>query len=100
MSTTDTLPPETPAEAESGGVVVLQRLVRGHLAVPLYLGDSLEIAPSLKGVDAIISDPPYGIGFQHSGGGNGKGKGRWLAKTCTIHGDDSALDPAPWPENS
>jgi site-specific DNA-methyltransferase (adenine-specific)/modification methylase len=29
----------------------------------LYLGDCLEILPSLPKVDAVITDPPYGIGF-------------------------------------
>ena len=28
----------------------------------LYLGDCLEILPSLQKVDAVITDPPYGIG--------------------------------------
>jgi site-specific DNA-methyltransferase (adenine-specific) len=66
--------------------------------VTLYLGDCEAIAPTLQGVDAVISDPPYGIAFQHSGGGNGKGQGKWLAKTCTIHGDDKPFDPSPWVE--
>lgn len=29
----------------------------------LYLGDCLEILPTLEKVDAVITDPPYGIGF-------------------------------------
>jgi DNA modification methylase len=29
----------------------------------LYLGDCLEILPTLGKVDAVITDPPYGIGF-------------------------------------
>ena len=29
----------------------------------LYLGDCLEILPTLPKVDAVITDPPYGIGF-------------------------------------
>lgn len=29
----------------------------------LYLGDCLEILPHLPKVDAVITDPPYGIGF-------------------------------------
>ncbi len=33
----------------------------------LYLGDCLEILPSIrKQVDAVVSDPPYGIGWQGS----------------------------------
>ena len=27
----------------------------------LYLGDCLQIAPTLQGVDAVVTDPPYGI---------------------------------------
>ena len=33
------------------------------------LGDCLEILPTLPRVDAVITDPPYGIGYVHSGGG-------------------------------
>ena len=29
----------------------------------LYLGDCLEILPTLPKVDAVVTDPPYGIGF-------------------------------------
>ncbi len=32
----------------------------------LYLGDCLEILPTLPKVDAVITDPPYGIGFAGS----------------------------------
>lgn len=32
-------------------------------AATLYCGDCLEILPELSGVDAVITDPPYGIGF-------------------------------------
>ena len=31
----------------------------------LYLGDCLEILPTLPKVDAVITDPPYGIGFSY-----------------------------------
>ena len=29
----------------------------------LYLGDCLEILPTLGKVDAVVTDPPYGIGY-------------------------------------
>jgi len=76
--------------------------------VELYLGDCLEIAPTLQGVDALISDPPYGMKLdtdnsRFSGGtpesikrrgsgmiGTGNGK--------AIIGDDKPFDPAPWLE--
>ena len=36
-----------------------------HLAegVTLYLGDCLEVLPTLGRFDAVVTDPPYGIGF-------------------------------------
>lgn len=37
----------------------------------LYLGDCRDILPTLPKVDAVITDPPYGIAYQHSGGGAG-----------------------------
>jgi len=33
----------------------------------LYLGDCLEIMPTLGRVDAVITDPPYGIGLANHG---------------------------------
>ena len=33
----------------------------------LYLGDCLEVMPALGNVDAVVTDPPYGIGMS---GGN------------------------------
>lgn len=37
----------------------------------LYLGDCLEILPTLEGVDAVVTDPPYGIGQDKGFGGFG-----------------------------
>lgn len=34
----------------------------------LYLGDCLEILPTLPKVDAVITDPPYGIDYGRAGG--------------------------------
>jgi len=97
MSTTDTLPPETPAEAKSGGGVVLQRLVRGHLSATLYLGDCLEILPTLEGVDALVSDPPYGIDYANPHGRRKMPDGSWrhFDGGKKIIGDDQDFNPAP-----
>ena len=48
----------------------------------LYLGDCMEILPTLGKVDAVITDPPYGIGANKMTLGNGKrrierGEGDW-----------------------
>jgi len=49
--------------------------------VQLFLGDCLDILPTLDGqVDAVITDPPYGIGFKyskHDDTPNGYGKWLW-----------------------
>lgn len=63
--------------------------------VVLYLGDSQSLLESLPRHDALISDPPYGIGFVHSG------KGGKLARSTqfggvSIVGDDRDFDPAPY----
>lgn len=42
----------------------VQRFVRGQNQVTLYNGDCLDILPDIK-VDAIISDPPYGVGMEY-----------------------------------
>jgi site-specific DNA-methyltransferase (adenine-specific) len=61
----------------------------------LHLGDSLALLPTLPRVDAVVTDPPYGIGYSH-GGSSGV-----LAQTTRfvgmrIHGDDKPFDPSPW----
>jgi site-specific DNA-methyltransferase (adenine-specific) len=68
-----------------------------HIAegVTLYCGDCREILPTLGNVDAVVTDPPYGIGYSH---GEGGGK---LARSTQfdhhpIHGDDKPFDPSPW----
>jgi len=68
-----------------------------HLAegVTLFLGDCREILPTLEYHDALISDPPYGVSFCHSGGGRGIGGGKYSTKFAneTIVGDDQKFNP-------
>lgn len=63
--------------------------------VTLYLGDCREIAPTLSGVDATVSDPPYGINYERGAGGKGKHTKR---NDAPIAGDAEPFDPAPWIE--
>lgn len=42
----------------------------------LYLGDCLEILPSSGKVDAVVTDPPYGIADKWKGGAGGKSSWR------------------------
>ena len=64
-------------------------------AVRLILGDCLDVLPTLSGIDAVVTDPPYGIGFAHGGGGGCLAESTRFAHE-TIAGDDRPFDPAPW----
>ena len=65
----------------------------------LILGDCRDILPTLGKVDAVVTDPPYGIGYRHSGGGRRganrlTGKRKPLCDTRSVIGDDRPFDPA------
>ena len=56
----------------------------------LYLGDCLEILPTLEKVDAVITDPPYGIAHLWKGGFSEKhGWGKALDESITRNKWDS-----------
>jgi len=57
--------------------------------VTLYLGDCRDVLPTLKGFDAVLTDPPYGIGYQHGGGGKA---GKYTNTQAILH-DDEPFDP-------
>ena len=67
----------------------------------LYQGDARLIAPTLQGIQALITDPPFGTAFdftkrRHSTQplpGYCCAAARWAAN---IPGDDGLFDPAPW----
>jgi len=52
----------------------------------LYLGDCMEILPTLPKVDAVITDPPYGIGF-------GAKHTKWSANRGVVLGNWDAEIP-------
>lgn len=62
----------------------------------LYWGDCREVLPGLPAPVAIVSDPPYGIGYARgTGGGAGAhAAGRNANRNEeAIHGDDEPFDP-------
>jgi len=81
-----------------------------HLAegVTLYLGDCLEVLPTLGKFDAVVTDPPYGqnhkVNTFHAGGKRDKAVVQRNGKSLTVrpkvhkavHGDDVPFDPSPW----
>jgi site-specific DNA-methyltransferase (adenine-specific)/modification methylase len=69
----------------------------------LYLGDCMDILPTLPKVDALITDPPYGISLntdnsRFSGGAKGnmakRGNGIGSANGAPIIGDEKQFDPS------
>lgn len=57
----------------------------------LYLGDCREILPTLDGISAIVSDPPYGISYKKGTGGRGK---HTVRNIDAVVGDDTPFDPS------
>jgi site-specific DNA-methyltransferase (adenine-specific) len=63
--------------------------------VTLYRGDCREILPTLGKVDAVVTDPPYGIGFAKGASGL-RVTGRRLTASRWVDpivGDDAPFDP-------
>ena len=65
------------------------------MAVELHLGDCLEVMRSMpdKSVDAVITDPPYGMSLDTDYSGIDKGGGK---KYKRVEGDDKRFDPNPF----
>lgn len=61
--------------------------------IQIYHGDCLEVLPFLAGVDAVVTDPPYGIAYCH---GARRGGVRLGTDCQAIQGDDKPFDPSPW----
>lgn len=66
----------------------------------LILGDCREILPTMGRVDAVVTDPPYGMKWDGkvTVGKNGHGATGAKAKHygATIEGDDTPFDPSPF----
>lgn len=70
--------------------------------ITLYLGDCREVMPLLGKVDAVVTDPPYGMalntdGTRFSGGSIESQKRRSPGKAyAAIRDDDKPFDPTPF----
>src|ERR1700688_1077306 len=67
-----------------------------HLAegVTLYLGDCREILPMLGDVDAVVSDPPYGLNGSSGTINSGRAKSVYENATDTIEDVRTIYVPA------
>jgi DNA modification methylase len=59
----------------------------------LLLGDCLEILPTLGPVDAVVTDPPYGLGDLWQGGGGGGKKTSWAFNPAEARSWDREAPP-------
>jgi DNA modification methylase len=62
------------------------KIVRIGDGVTLILGDCLDVLPALAGIDAVVTDPPYGIAYEAS-------RYRGASFSGVMQGDDSDFDP-------
>lgn len=62
----------------------------------LYLGDCLEILPTLPKVDAVITDPPYGIAHPCNFSKRGRGNLAACNDYQDVYDDKKPFDPSPW----
>lgn len=58
----------------------------------MYLGDARDLLGTLPPVDALVSDPPYGIGYKSPSGSGMCARGDY----DVIEGDDKPFDPSPF----
>src|SRR5579859_1758362 len=68
--------------------------------VEIWLGDCRTILSIIERADCVISDPPYGINYNHSGihrfASVGVTKAARARGTLKIIGDNEPFDPWPW----
>jgi len=65
------------------------------MSYTLHLGDALEVMATLPGIDAVISDPPYGINYSPSqNSAKAWGKKTFVGATVVAN-DDKDFDPLP-----
>lgn len=84
----DHCPPSTLTSENSPlGSDSMRRLVLP--GVELYCGDCREIMPTLASVDALITDPPYGIAYDAS-----KSTQQGIQRFGMVIGDDEVFDPS------
>ena len=68
---------------------------KSGLTATLYLADCLDVLPTLGRVDAVITDPPYGMRLAAMSGA-GRSKCAVALDAYDVVGDDSDFDPTPY----
>lgn len=74
-----------------------------HAGITIYHGDCREVLPTLD-YDCVLTDPPYGIGYDTDSSRFTRKASAWWSNTDTslstnaprVVGDKQAFDPTPW----
>jgi site-specific DNA-methyltransferase (adenine-specific) len=64
--------------------------------VTLYHGDCRDVAPSLRGVDLVLADPPYGVDLDTAYRENQRSNAALSNDYPRVRGDAANFDPAPF----
>jgi DNA modification methylase len=62
----------------------------------LYLADCLDVLPHLTGIDAVITDPPYGIAHPCNFAARGRSNMALCNDYSDVIGDTVPFNPEPW----
>lgn len=65
-------------------------------SVTIYHGDCLEVLPTLGAVDAVVTDPPYGVGWDCDYASQFPSRFGKNKTYRPIVGDAAPFDPSPW----
>lgn len=60
-----------------------------HSGITIYLGDCREILPQLPSCNAVITDPPYGVGLEAKRAHSGHGRGVVTVRKGSYSFDDT-----------
>lgn len=64
--------------------------------VKLYCADCMDVLPTLGKVDAVVTDPPYGMNHKCNYKSRGRGKLSDCNDYSDVIGDDKPFDPTPF----
>jgi len=67
----------------------------------LYNADCMDVLPTLVGVDAVVTDPPWGVNNNNANDSRGRGHRPYDANCgardfAPVIGDDNEFDPSPF----
>lgn len=64
-----------------------------HAGIEIYHGDCRDLLPALKGIELILTDPPYGIAHPTNYSSRGRSNLAQCRDYIPVHEDDRPFDP-------